>query len=160
MTDLPATQHAIQYVGVDNYLHNPSKPVDPVGPTQLLLQVEACGICFSDTKLLHAFENHPRKLPVIDGLTPEQLAEIPSYHPGPEPTVPGHEPVARIVATGDEVTHFSVGDRVLVQADWRHLPTPAMSSFSPPLRARGSCFWESAFWNSRRLMVTFGLAAW
>ena len=124
---LPATQHAIQYLGVDEFAHNPAKPVDPVGPTQLLLAVEACGICFSDTKLLHAFENHPRKLPVVAGLTPEELAGIPSYHPGAEPTVPGHEPVARVVATGERVRHYAVGDRVLVQADWRHLPTAASS---------------------------------
>ena len=124
---VPATQHAIQYRGVDDFLHNPAKPVDPVGPTQLLLQVEACGICFSDTKLLHAFENHPRKLPVVGGLTPEELAQIPSYHPGAEPTVPGHEPVARVVAAGGQVERFAVGDRVLVQADWRHLPTAASS---------------------------------
>ncbi|MDQ7993033.1 MAG: alcohol dehydrogenase catalytic domain-containing protein, partial [Propionicimonas sp.] len=39
--------------------------------------------------------------------------------------VPGHEPVARVVAVGADVTHYAVGDRVLVQADWRHLPTPA-----------------------------------
>jgi threonine dehydrogenase-like Zn-dependent dehydrogenase len=127
VTGLPATQHAIQYTGVDQFRHTPDKPVDPVGPTQLLLQVEACGICFSDTKLLHAFGNHPRKLPVIGGLTAWELAEIPSYHPGEEPTVPGHEPVARIVAAGAAVTHFAVGERVLVQADWRHLPTAASS---------------------------------
>ncbi|HSK32572.1 MAG TPA: alcohol dehydrogenase catalytic domain-containing protein, partial [Propionicimonas sp.] len=127
MTGIPATQHAIQYTGADRFEHNEHKPVDPVGPTQLLLQVEACGICFSDTKLLHAFENHPRKLPVIDGLTAAELAQIPSYHPGLEPTVPGHEPVARIVAVGAAVTHFRVGERVLVQADWRHLPTAASS---------------------------------
>lgn len=124
---LPATQHAIQYLGVDAFAHNPAKPVDPVGPTQLLLEVEACGICFSDTKLLHAFENHPRKLPVVAGLTAEELAGIPSYHPGAEPTVPGHEPVARVVAAGERVAHYAVGDRVLVQADWRHLPTAASS---------------------------------
>ncbi|HEY3337270.1 MAG TPA: alcohol dehydrogenase catalytic domain-containing protein [Propionicimonas sp.] len=127
MTPIPATQHAIQYTGVDRFEHNRRKAVDPIGPTQLLLQVEACGICFSDTKLLHAFENHPRKLPVVAGLTETELGEIPSYHPGPEPTVPGHEPVARIVAAGDAVTHFRVGERVLVQADWRHLPTAASS---------------------------------
>lgn len=127
MTGIPPTQHAIQYTGADRFEHNGHKPVDPVGPTQLLLRVEACGICFSDTKLLHAFENHPRKLPVVAGLTPAELAEIPSYHPDLEPTVPGHEPVARVVAAGAEATHFKVGDRVLVQADWRHLPTAASS---------------------------------
>lgn len=127
MTDTPVTQHAIQYIGVDHFIHNPSKPVDPIGPTQLLLRVEACGICYSDTKLLHAFDKHPRKLQVVDGLTTSELAEIPSYHPGAEPTVPGHEPVARVVAIGDQVDQFQVGERVLVQADWRHLPTKASS---------------------------------
>ncbi len=122
---IPATQHAIQYVGVDEFVHNPAKAVDPIGPTQLLLQVEACGICFSDTKLLHAFENHPRKSPVVSGLSADELAEVPSYHPNLEPTVPGHEPVVRVVAVGDEVKHFAVGERLLVQADWRHLPTAA-----------------------------------
>lgn len=120
---IPATQHAIQIVGADQIVVNPAKAVDPVGPTQLLLQVEACGICFSDTKLLHAFETHPRKSDVIGGLTPAELAEIPGYHPGSEPTVPGHEPVGRVVAVGVGVRHYAVGDRVLVQADWRHLPT-------------------------------------
>lgn len=120
---IPATQHAIQIVGVDQIEVNPAKPVDAVGPTQLLLQVEACGICFSDTKLLHAFDSHPRKSDIVSGLKPEQLAEIPSYKPGSAATVPGHEPVGRIVAVGDAVTHFAVGDRVLVQADWKHLKT-------------------------------------
>ena len=124
MTDIPSTQHAIQYVGKDEIVHNTNKPVDQVGPTQLLLKVEACGICFSDTKLLHQFDVHPRKVEVIAGLTPQELATIPSYKPGAEPTVPGHEPVCRVVAVGDQVTHFKLGDRVLVQADWKHMRTP------------------------------------
>lgn len=120
---IPKTQHAIQFVGVDEIIVNPEKAVYPVGPKQMMLQVEACGICFSDTKLLHAFDNHPRKSEVIAGLSPEELAENPSYQPGSAPVVPGHEPVARVIEVGDQVTHFKVGDRVLVQADWRHLPT-------------------------------------
>lgn len=124
MTQIPATQHAIQYVGKDEIVHNTSKPVDPVGPTQVLLKVEACGICFSDTKLLHQFDEHPRKVEVIGGLTPEELATIPSFKPGAEPTVPGHEPVCRVVAVGSDVQHYKIGDRVLVQADWKHMRTP------------------------------------
>ena len=124
MNQIPATQHAIQYVGKDQIVHNKTKPVDPVGPTQILLKTEACGICFSDTKLLHQFDVHPRKVDVIAGLTPAELAEIPSYKPNAEPTVPGHEPVLRVVAVGDKVTHYKVGDRVLVQADWKHMKTP------------------------------------
>lgn len=121
----PATQHAVQFTGKDQVVVNPAKPVDAIGPTQLLLKVEACGICFSDTKLLHAFADHPRKSPVIAGLSADELAQVPSYRPDGEPTVPGHEPVVRVVAVGEQVTHFSVGERLLVQADWRHLPTAA-----------------------------------
>ncbi len=117
------TQHAIQFTGVGEIVHNKAKPIDPVGPHQMMLQVEACGICFSDTKLLNAFDSHPRKAAVVSGIDPEALTEIPGYKPGSEPVVPGHEPVGRIIEVGADVTHFKVGDRVLVQADWKHLRT-------------------------------------
>ncbi len=120
---VPATQHAIQIVAAGETVHNRAKPVPAPGPTQILLRIEAVGICFSDTKLLHAFTNHPRKGEVIGGLSPEALAEIPSYVPGEAPTVPGHEVVARIVAVGGAVAHHRTGERVLVQTDYRHLPT-------------------------------------
>ena len=123
MTQVPETQYAIQITGIDQFEVNTAKPVDRVGPHQLLLKVEACGICFSDTKLLHQFDNHPRKSEVVSGIAPEALAEIPNYRPGSAPTVPGHEPVVRVIAVGPEVTHFKVGDRLLVQADWKHLRT-------------------------------------
>lgn len=126
--EFPATQHAIQFVAADHVVHNPAKAMYPLGPRQLLLKSEACGICFSDTKLLHAFINHPRKSEVLSGLSPEELAEIPSYKPGTAPIVPGHEPVGRIVAVGSDVRHHKVGERVLVQTDYRHLPTASSNA--------------------------------
>lgn len=123
VSQFPTTQHAIQFVGKDEVIVKKDQPVHEVGPTQMLLEVEACGICFSDTKLLHAFDNHPRKSEVVSGLDAEALASIPTYRPGSEPVTPGHEPVARIVKAGDQVKHFKVGDRVLVQADWKHIRT-------------------------------------
>jgi threonine dehydrogenase-like Zn-dependent dehydrogenase len=120
---LPETQHAIQFTGPGEVVHNPAKPVHRPGPHQLLVEVEAVGICFSDTKLLHAFTAHPRKSEVLAGLAPEVLAEIPSYTPGDLPLVPGHECAGRIVAVGAAVRHHRVGERVLVQTDYRHLPT-------------------------------------
>ncbi len=123
MTSLPETQHAVQFTGPGEIVHNSAKAVFRPGPTQLVLQVEAVGICFSDTKLLHAFTAHPRKSEVLAGLSPEVLAEIPSYTPGDLPLVPGHECAGRIVAVGDAVAHHRVGERVLVQTDYRHLPT-------------------------------------
>ena len=123
MTDLPATQHAIQFTGPGTLVHNAAKPVPAPGPTQVVLKVEATGLCFSDTKLLHAWTGHPRKGPVLGGLSEEVLAQIPSYTPGEAPGTPGHECCARIVAVGSAVEHHEVGERVLVQTDYRHLPT-------------------------------------
>jgi threonine dehydrogenase-like Zn-dependent dehydrogenase len=123
VSPLPATQRAIQFVGPDRVLLNPAKPVPEVGPTQVLVEVEAVGICFSDTKLLHAFATHPRKNPILAGLDEATLAEIPSYVPGDLATVPGHEVCGRIVAVGADVKRHRVGERCLVQTDYRHLPT-------------------------------------
>ena len=114
MPVLPPTQHAIQFVGPGQLIHNRTKEVHVPGPTQLLLRVEAVGICFSDTKLLKAFTGHLRKAEVTTCLDAATLAEIPSYVPGELPTVPGHEVAARIVALGSEVTRHAVGERVLV----------------------------------------------
>ena len=126
--EFPSTQHAIQFVGKDEVVHNPAKPMYPLGPTQVLLRTEAVGICFSDTKLLHAFDSHPRKSEVLAGLSAGELATIPSYQPGTNPVVPGHEPVGRIVAVGSDVVHHRVGERVLVQTDYRHLPTASSNA--------------------------------
>jgi L-sorbose 1-phosphate reductase len=120
---LPATEHAIRFVGPGRLVHDRAKPVPAPGPTQIVARVEAVGICFSDTKLLHAFASHPRKSEVLDGIDPSVLAEIPSYVPGELPTVPGHEVVCRIVAVGPAVRRHRVGERCLVQTDYRHLPT-------------------------------------
>lgn len=125
---LPATQHAIQYVGPGQLVHNRAKPVPVPGPTQLVLKVEAVGICFSDTKLLKAFATHLRKAEVTGGLDPTALAQIPSYVPGELPTVPGHEVAGRIVGVGAAVARHAVGERVLVQTDYRHLPTPGSNA--------------------------------
>jgi D-arabinose 1-dehydrogenase-like Zn-dependent alcohol dehydrogenase len=112
---IPATEHAIQIVEAGRILHNRRKAVPVPGPYQILVRMEACGICFSDTKLLHAFASHPRKSVVYSGLDPAVLAEIPSYVPERLPTVPGHEPVGRIVAAGDRVQRHHVGERCLIR---------------------------------------------
>jgi len=122
------TQYAIQITAKDTVEINPAMEIPEVGDHQILLEIEACGICFSDTKLMHAFANHPRKTPLQAGLTEAELAKIPTYRPGAEPIVPGHEPVARVAKVGDKVTRFSVGQRVLVQTDYRHLPTAASNA--------------------------------
>ncbi len=120
---LPRKQHAIQLVGPGVLTHNTSKDVPTPGPRQVLARVEAVGLCFSDLKLLKQFSEHARKTEILEGMPPEVLQSIPSYVPGAEPTVPGHEVVCRIVAIGEDVRHYRIDERCLVQTDYRTLRT-------------------------------------
>lgn len=61
-----------------------------VGPNDILIDIEYCGICHSD---IHAAKN-------------EWEAMMPSTYP----LVPGHEIVGRVSQVGDAVTKFKVGD--------------------------------------------------
>jgi len=65
------------------------RPDPEPGPSELLIRVEACGVCRTD---LH----------VVDG-------ELPDVRP---PIVPGHEVVGRIVQSGAAVEGVAVGARV------------------------------------------------
>jgi threonine dehydrogenase-like Zn-dependent dehydrogenase len=123
MTKIPSTQYAVQLVGPGQVTLNKAKAVTSPGPHQILSRVECVGLCFSDLKLLKQFSQHPRKSEVIAGLPSDVPATLPSYVPGDKPTVPGHEVTCRIVAVGSDVKHHQVGERVIVQADFRDLRT-------------------------------------
>jgi len=125
---LPKTQYAVQLVGRGELKLNPAKAVTKPGPHEILIKIEACGLCFSDLKLLKQFSGHARKSEVIGGLSAEVLKGIQSYVPGNKPVVPGHEVVCRIVAVGNEVKHHNVGERCLVQTDYRDLPTASSNA--------------------------------
>jgi threonine dehydrogenase-like Zn-dependent dehydrogenase len=120
---LPTTQNAVQLVGPGRLVLNRSKNVPRPGAHQIVVKVDAVGICFSDLKLLNQFSAHPRKGEILSGITPEVLEQISSYVPGELPTVPGHEVACRIVAVGSDVTRHKVGERCLVQTDYRTLST-------------------------------------
>ncbi|HVO39825.1 MAG TPA: alcohol dehydrogenase catalytic domain-containing protein [Spirochaetia bacterium] len=69
----------------------------------LIARVDACGLCFSDIKLLSSGSSHPR----IEG---RDLAK--------NPTVPGHEVSMTIVGVGDAWKgKFTLGSRYIIQAD-------------------------------------------
>ena len=69
----------------------------------LIARVDACGLCFSDIKLIGAGSTHPR----IEG---RDLAK--------DPTVPGHEVSLTIVGVGDTWKgKFTPGSRYILQAD-------------------------------------------
>src|SRR5512136_489693 len=122
-SELPHEQYAVELVGPGELRLNPAKEVPRPGPRQMVARVEAVGLCFSDLKLLKQFSGHARKSAVIEGLDAAVLEEIPSYVPGSAPTVPGHEVVCRIVAVGSEVRRHRLGERCLVQTDYRTLRT-------------------------------------
>lgn len=65
------------------------RPVPEPGPDEVLVRVEACGVCRTD---LHLAEG-----------------DLPAKAPG---TVPGHEVVGRVVGTGTGTDRFAAGDRI------------------------------------------------
>ncbi|MFE0510026.1 zinc-binding dehydrogenase [Streptomyces sp. NPDC058964] len=66
-------------------------PVPKPGPGELLVRVEACGICLSDVHM-------------IDGTLPCPLEEV----------TPGHEPAGTIARTGPDVPYWQPGQRVVI----------------------------------------------
>jgi propanol-preferring alcohol dehydrogenase len=69
------------------------------GPDDVLVKVEACGVCHSDLHLAQGDWTH--LLRIIK-----------------RPLIPGHEVVGRVVQKGEAVTNLEVGDRVGVA--WTH----------------------------------------
>ncbi len=78
-------------------------PVGRPGPDQLLVRVDAVGMCFSDIKILTLGPEHPR----LVGRDMER-----------DPVVLGHEVSMTAVALGENLRgRYRLGDRFIVQAD-------------------------------------------
>jgi threonine dehydrogenase-like Zn-dependent dehydrogenase len=78
-------------------------PVGAPGPDQLLVRVDAVGLCFSDVKLIRQGGEHPK-------LYGRDLAK--------EPTRLGHEAAVTIVAVGQHLaSRFRPGERLAIQPD-------------------------------------------
>ncbi len=104
---LPSTQKLwpLYGAGFEN-LGRSAKPVDaPVPacrPDQLLVRHDACGLCFSDTKVIAQGENHPR--------IRRNMKQ--------EPVVMGHEISLTIVGVGERLRgKYHVGERHTIEAD-------------------------------------------
>ncbi len=77
-------------------------PMPEYGPNELLVRHDACGHCFSDIKVIHAGQNHPR--------IHRNMRE--------RPVVLGHEVSITVVGVGEALRdQYKVGDRFIVQAD-------------------------------------------
>ena len=72
------------------------------GPDELLIRHDACGLCFSDTKVIAQGQNHPRILRDMRS----------------EPIVLGHEISMTIVGVGESLRgQYQVGDRLTLETD-------------------------------------------
>ncbi|MGD8474552.1 MAG: alcohol dehydrogenase catalytic domain-containing protein, partial [Anaerolineae bacterium] len=77
-------------------------PMPRYGPDQLLVRHDACGLCFSDIKVIRLGEEHPRIYRDMEA----------------EPVTLGHEVSMTVVGVGDNLRgKYQVGDRFIIQAD-------------------------------------------
>jgi len=93
-------------VGFDN-LGKDRRPctwaVPSPGADELLVRIDAIGLCFSDVKLIRAGEEHPR---------------VHSKDLKTDPVIPGHEAVMTVVEVGERLrSQFVPGQRYIIQAD-------------------------------------------
>jgi len=77
--------------------------IPAIKPDELLVRNDACGICFSDVKIVNLGADHPR-------LLGRNLKD--------HPVVLGHECAVTVVRVGDELhDRFAIGQRFVVQPD-------------------------------------------
>ncbi len=89
----PALMHAAVYTG-DGRVEVQSVPTPAIGPGEILVKIESCGICHTDLKKIE-------------------------YNLLAPPRIYGHETAGVVAAIGDHVAKYSPGDRVVV---FHHIP--------------------------------------
>ena len=91
--EIPSHMRAVVYRGV-NDMRVETVPVPHIGPGELLIKVATCGICGTDLKKIHLGSHSA-------------------------PRIFGHEMAGAVVAVGEGVTRYAVGDRVMT---FHHVP--------------------------------------
>lgn len=93
MNVLPTTQMAAVYRGL-NDVRVETVPVPVIGPGEVLMRIDTCGICGTDLKKIHTGSHS-------------------------SPRIFGHEMAGTVVQVGEGVTAFQLGDRVM---SFHHIP--------------------------------------
>ena len=88
-----STMRAAVYRGIDD-IRIETVPIPDIGPGELLLRIDTCGICGTDLKKIHTGSHS-------------------------SPRVFGHEMAGTVAQVGEGVTNFEVGDRVMA---YHHIP--------------------------------------
>jgi L-iditol 2-dehydrogenase len=92
-SDIPSQMRAVVYRGI-NDMRVETVPVPSIGAGELLIRVATCGICGTDLKKIHMGSHSA-------------------------PRIFGHEMAGIVVAVGEGVTRYAVGDRVMT---FHHVP--------------------------------------
>jgi len=90
---IPSQMRAVVYRGI-NDMRVETVPVPRIGPGELLIRVATCGICGTDLKKIHLGSHSA-------------------------PRIFGHEMAGIVVAVGEGVTRYALGDRVMT---FHHVP--------------------------------------
>ena len=78
-------------------------PMPTFGPDELLVRIDAVGICFSDIKVINQGNQHPR-------IVGRDMVK--------DPVTLGHEPAITVVGVGENIKDkYQTGQRFIVQAD-------------------------------------------
>ena len=91
--DEVTTMRAAVYRGV-NDVRIEQVPVPEIGPGELLVRIDTCGICGTDLKKIHTGSHSA-------------------------PRIFGHEMAGTVIKVGEGVSEFSVADRVMA---YHHIP--------------------------------------
>lgn len=98
LKEIPKTMKALVAYGKNDYRFEENYPVPECGPDDILIQTEACGICAGDLKCMHGAERFWGN------------EKDPCWVK--TPFIPGHEFSGYIVAMGENVKGFELGDRI------------------------------------------------
>ena len=109
LTDMPLPSHYRLWPLYGAGLENMGKDGQPIevplptyGPDELLIRHDACGLCYSDIKVIAQGQTHPRVLRDMNT----------------EPVVLGHEVAMTVVGVGENLRgQYQVGDRLTLETD-------------------------------------------
>ncbi|HHV64961.1 MAG TPA: alcohol dehydrogenase catalytic domain-containing protein [Peptococcaceae bacterium] len=93
--EIPEKMKALVLFGPNDFRVVNDKPVPKPGPGEVLVKVEACGICGTDVKIIT-----------------KGMPKMPPYGQFTQ----GHEWAGTVVALGETVDEFKIGDRVAIEA--------------------------------------------
>ena len=98
--EYPKTMKALVAYSRTDYRYVEDFPVPELGPDDILIKTEGCGVCAGDVKCHHGADMFWGS---EDGVQPSWVQP---------PFIPGHEFYGRVASVGENVTDYKPGDRI------------------------------------------------